>query len=90
MTLSARLNALPFDDLDARRTVLNEIFGGHGRTASWSRDPVPVLLSEVADVRADRLEDPQSAWPQKAHERKVKGVGRLPRSGEHGLELQVR
>jgi acetyltransferase-like isoleucine patch superfamily enzyme len=27
MNLSARLNALPFDDLDARRTILTEIFG---------------------------------------------------------------
>ena len=27
MTLSSRLNALPFDDLDARRAVLGEIFG---------------------------------------------------------------
>jgi acetyltransferase-like isoleucine patch superfamily enzyme len=27
MTLTARLNALPFDDLDARRTLLGEIFG---------------------------------------------------------------
>ena len=29
MTLSARLNALPFDDLDSRRTLLEEIFGAH-------------------------------------------------------------
>lgn len=27
MTLTARLNMLPFDDLDARRTLLTEIFG---------------------------------------------------------------
>jgi acetyltransferase-like isoleucine patch superfamily enzyme len=27
MNLSSRLNALPFDDLDARRTILTEIFG---------------------------------------------------------------
>jgi acetyltransferase-like isoleucine patch superfamily enzyme len=27
MMLTSRLNALPFDDLDARRTVLTEIFG---------------------------------------------------------------
>jgi acetyltransferase-like isoleucine patch superfamily enzyme len=27
MNLTSRLNALPFDDLDARRTVLTEIFG---------------------------------------------------------------
>ena len=27
MSLSSRLNALPFDDLDARRTILTEIFG---------------------------------------------------------------
>ena len=27
MNLTARLNGLPFDDLDARRTVLTEIFG---------------------------------------------------------------
>jgi acetyltransferase-like isoleucine patch superfamily enzyme len=28
MNLSSRLNLLPFDDLEARRTVLTEIFGG--------------------------------------------------------------
>jgi acetyltransferase-like isoleucine patch superfamily enzyme len=28
MTLTARLNALPFDDLDGRRALLTEIFGG--------------------------------------------------------------
>ncbi|GIE92395.1 sugar O-acetyltransferase [Actinoplanes regularis] len=28
MNLTARLNALPFDDLEARRIVLTEIFGG--------------------------------------------------------------
>ena len=27
MNLTSRLNALPFDDLDARRTLLSEIFG---------------------------------------------------------------
>ena len=27
MTLTSRLNMLPFDDLEARRTVLTEIFG---------------------------------------------------------------
>ena len=27
MTLTARLNALPFDDLDGRRALLTEIFG---------------------------------------------------------------
>lgn len=35
MTLSARLNALPFDDLAGRRTLLGEIFGG----------PIPDSLS---------------------------------------------
>ncbi|MDH2415069.1 sugar O-acetyltransferase [Nocardioides sp. CER19] len=35
MTLTARLNALPFDDLAARREVLEQIFGG----------PVPESLS---------------------------------------------
>lgn len=35
MTLTARLNALPFDDLDGRRALLTEIFGG----------PVPDSLS---------------------------------------------
>jgi acetyltransferase-like isoleucine patch superfamily enzyme len=28
MNLTSRLNVLPFDDLDGRRTLLNEIFGG--------------------------------------------------------------
>lgn len=28
MNLTARLNALPFNDLDARRAILSEIFGG--------------------------------------------------------------
>ena len=35
MNLSSRLNALPFDDLDTRRTILTEIFG----------KPIPASLS---------------------------------------------
>ncbi|MFG1887961.1 sugar O-acetyltransferase [Micromonospora sp. NPDC049051] len=43
MNLTARLNALPFDDLDARRTVLTEIFGG----------PVPDSLSILPPFYCD-------------------------------------
>ncbi|WP_341716160.1 sugar O-acetyltransferase [Micromonospora sp. FIMYZ51] len=43
MNLTARLNALPFDDLDARRTVLAEIFGG----------PIPGSLSILPPFYCD-------------------------------------
>ncbi|MCA2212808.1 sugar O-acetyltransferase [Jidongwangia harbinensis] len=43
MTLTARLNMLPFDDLDARRTLLTEIFGG----------PVPDSLSILPPFYCD-------------------------------------
>jgi acetyltransferase-like isoleucine patch superfamily enzyme len=43
MSLSARLNLLPFDDLDARRAVLTEIFGG----------PVPDSLSILPPFYCD-------------------------------------
>jgi acetyltransferase-like isoleucine patch superfamily enzyme len=43
MDLTSRLNALPFDDLDARRTLLAEIFGG----------PVPDSLSILPPFYCD-------------------------------------
>ncbi|MEU4380836.1 sugar O-acetyltransferase [Micromonospora echinofusca] len=43
MNLTARLNALPFDDLDARRMMLTEIFGG----------PVPDSLSILPPFYCD-------------------------------------
>ncbi len=43
MNLTSRLNLLPFDDLDARRTVLAEIFGG----------PVPESLSILPPFYCD-------------------------------------
>ena len=43
MTLSARLNALPFDDVAARRPVLEEIFGG----------PMPESLSILPPFHCD-------------------------------------
>ncbi|MGN6301414.1 MAG: sugar O-acetyltransferase [Angustibacter sp.] len=43
MTLTARLNALPFDDLDGRRRLLVEIFGG----------PVPESLSVLPPFFCD-------------------------------------
>ena len=43
ISLSSRLNALPFDDLDARRAVLTEIFGG----------PVPDSLSILPPFHCD-------------------------------------
>ncbi|GAA4589332.1 acetyltransferase-like isoleucine patch superfamily enzyme [Actinoplanes octamycinicus] len=43
MSLSARLNALPFDDLDGRRALLTEIFGG----------PVPDSLSILPPFHCD-------------------------------------
>ncbi|BBH68580.1 acetyltransferase [Actinoplanes sp. OR16] len=44
MALSARLNTLPFDDLDARRSVLTEIFGG---------GPIPESLSILPPFHCD-------------------------------------
>jgi acetyltransferase-like isoleucine patch superfamily enzyme len=43
MNLTSRLNVLPFDDLDARRTVLTEIFGG----------PIPDSLSILPPFYCD-------------------------------------
>jgi acetyltransferase-like isoleucine patch superfamily enzyme len=43
MTLTARLNALPFDDLDTRRALLTEIFG----------NPVPDSLSILPPFYCD-------------------------------------
>jgi hypothetical protein len=43
MTLTARLNALPFDDLDTRRRLLTEIFGS----------PVPDSLSILPPFYCD-------------------------------------
>lgn len=43
MELTARLNALPYDDLDARRSLLAEIFGG----------PVPDSLSILPPFHCD-------------------------------------
>jgi acetyltransferase-like isoleucine patch superfamily enzyme len=43
MTLTARLNMLPFDDLDARRTLLMEIFG----------EPVPGSLAILPPFYCD-------------------------------------
>jgi acetyltransferase-like isoleucine patch superfamily enzyme len=43
MGLTARFNLLPFDDLDARRTLLTEIFGG----------PVPDSLSILPPFYCD-------------------------------------
>jgi acetyltransferase-like isoleucine patch superfamily enzyme len=43
MNLTSRLNALPFDDLEARRAVLSEIFGG----------PVPDSLSILPPFYCD-------------------------------------
>lgn len=43
MNLTARLNALPFDDLEARRHLLTEIFGG----------PVPESLSVLPPFYCD-------------------------------------
>lgn len=43
MSLSARLNQVPFEDLDARRAVLREIFGG----------PIPDSLSILPPFHCD-------------------------------------
>jgi acetyltransferase-like isoleucine patch superfamily enzyme len=43
MGLTARLNALPFDDLEGRRSLLEEIFGG----------PVPASLSVLPPFYCD-------------------------------------
>jgi hypothetical protein len=37
-----------------------------------------VLLTQLVDVRADRLEDPQAEEAQQAHEREVEGNRRPP------------
>jgi hypothetical protein len=58
--------------------------------AADSQHPVSVLFTEVADIRAGCLEDPQPQQAEQGHEREVAGVGGLACRGEQGFELQVR
>lgn len=58
--------------------------------AAHPQHTVTVLLAQIVDVRARRLEDAEPEEPEQAHEREVEGVVRLPRGAEHGLELQMR
>jgi hypothetical protein len=49
-----------------------------------------VLLAQIVDVGANRLEDPQAEESQQADEPEVERVGRFASGREHGFELQVR
>ena len=60
--------------------------------AALAADPenaVAMFFSEVVNVGADGLEDPQPEQTQQAHQREVERSGGLPGGGEHCLELQV-
>jgi hypothetical protein len=57
--------------------------------AAHAKDPVTVLLAQVADVGAGGLEDPQAQQPEHGDQRKVIPVRGLARGGQQGLELQV-
>jgi len=50
---------------------------------------VAVLVAEVGDVRAARLEDPQAEQAQHRHQGEVVAVGRITTGREQCLELQV-
>ena len=43
--------------------------------AAHAQNPVTVLLTQVGDVRAGGLEDPQAQQPQHGHQREVPPVG---------------
>ncbi len=61
--------------------------------ADLAADPenaVAMLFSEVVNVGADGLEDPQPEQAEQAHQREVERAARLPGGGQHRLELQVR
>lgn len=55
----------------------------------YPQNPMPVLLAEVVDIRANGFEDSQAEQAQQADEGEVEGVGRLPCGGEHGFKLEV-
>ncbi len=48
-----------------------------------------VFLAQVADVGGGGFEDPQPEQAEHGDQREVGRVGRGPRRGEHGFELQV-
>jgi hypothetical protein len=50
---------------------------------------VAVLLTEVFDVAAGGLEEPQPQNPEHRDEREAASVGRGPRGSEQCLELQM-
>ena len=54
-----------------------------------AENPVAVLLAQVLDVAASGLEDTKAQEAQHRDECEVAAVGRLPRRGQYGLELQV-
>jgi hypothetical protein len=51
---------------------------------------VAVLLAQVLDVRATRLEDPQAEQPEHGDGGEVVDVGAGATGLQHRLELQVR
>ncbi len=58
--------------------------------AAHPQHTVAVLFTEVVDLGADGLEDPQAEEPEQAHEREVELVAGLSGGGEQRLDLQVR
>ena len=48
-----------------------------------------VLLAQVADVSAGRLEDPQPQQAEHGYQREIVRVGRLAGGSQHRLDLQV-
>ncbi|WP_406045590.1 hypothetical protein OG799_14595 [Micromonospora sp. NBC_00898] len=57
--------------------------------AAYPHDAVSVFLAEVADVGAAGVEDPQPEQAEHGDQREVVRVGRSPRGGDPGLELEV-
>jgi hypothetical protein len=57
--------------------------------AAHSQDPVAVLRAQVADAGPAGFEDPQFEQAEEGDQGEVVRVGRQPRGGDQGLELQM-
>jgi hypothetical protein len=58
--------------------------------ADDTEDAVAVHLAQIVDVGRAGLEDAQPEEAEHGHQGEVVRVGRLPRGGQQGLELQMR
>jgi hypothetical protein len=61
-----------------------------GAFAADAQHPVAMFFTEVGDVGAGGLEDPQAEQPEHGHQRKIAWIPGVAGRAEQGLELQVR